>query len=74
MFLRFMLSGFGSSGLTAGASVTTTGTVLRNIHFSGVGVCLSGIDCRLVHMKKHWILSCMYAVRFGVSVKVMFLL
>ena len=47
-------------GLTAGGSVTTTGTVLRNIHFSGVGVCLSGIDCRLGYGER-WILSCMLA-------------
>ena len=51
LFFRFMLSGIGSSGLTAGAHVTTTVTVLRNIHFSGVGVCVSGIDSRVVHMK-----------------------
>ena len=47
-------------GCLAGESVTTTMTVFRNIHFSEVGVCLSGIDCRLV-FRKHWILWCMFA-------------
>ena len=58
-YFRYVLSSW-MLGLTAGGSVTATGTVLRNIHFSGVGVCLSGIDC-LVGYGERWILSCMFA-------------